>query len=174
MSQTVTIRRRVRFRTAGPRQALCQQNARPEETPGRIPRVARLMALATRLETLIATGRVPNYVALARLAHVSRARITQITNLTLLAPDIQEAVLFLTSSTPGPPSARSTPSSAAALSLRKAPSPPRPRRSSSVGPSWPWSSRRRPVWRGPVSTGPVSARSPSSWWSSQQGSAEFL
>ncbi len=31
----------------------------------------------------------------ARLAHVSRARITQITNLTLLAPDIQEAILFL-------------------------------------------------------------------------------
>ncbi len=95
MRQTVTIRRRIRFRTVGPGQALYQRNARPEETPGRIPRVARLMALAIRLETLIATGRVPHYVALARLAHVSRARITQITNLTLLAPDIQEAVLFL-------------------------------------------------------------------------------
>ncbi len=102
MSQTVTIRRRIRFRTAGPRQALCQQNARPEETPGRIPRVTRLMALATRLETLIAEGRVPNYAALARLAHVSRARITQITNLTLLAPDIQEAVLFLPPVRQGP------------------------------------------------------------------------
>jgi len=33
--------------------------------------------------------------ALARLAHVSRARITQIMNLLLLAPDIQEAILFL-------------------------------------------------------------------------------
>ncbi len=95
MSQTVTIHRRIRFHTAGSRQALCQQHTRSEETPGRIPHVARLMALAIRLETLIAEGRVPNYVALARLAHVSRARITQITNLTLLAPDIQEAVLFL-------------------------------------------------------------------------------
>ncbi len=95
MSRTVTIRRRIRFRTVGPGQPLCQQNARPEETPGRIPRVARLMALAIRLETLIAEGQVPHYAALARLAHVSRARITQITNLTLLAPDIQEAVLFL-------------------------------------------------------------------------------
>ena len=32
---------------------------------------------------------------LARPAHVSRARLTQIMNLTLLAPDIQEAILFL-------------------------------------------------------------------------------
>ncbi len=95
MSQTVTIRRRVRFRVAQPQQAPCQQNVQPEETRGRIPRVARLMALAIRLERLIVEGRVPNYAALARLAHVSRARITQIVNLTLLAPDIQEAILFL-------------------------------------------------------------------------------
>ena len=95
MSQTVTIRRRVRFRVAQPQQATCRQNIQPEETRGRIPRVARLMALAIQLERLIAENRVPNYAALARLAHVSRARITQITNLTLLAPDIQEAILFL-------------------------------------------------------------------------------
>ena len=36
-----------------------------------------------------------DYADLARLAHVSRARITQIMNLLLLAPDIQEAILFL-------------------------------------------------------------------------------
>ena len=95
MSQTVTIRRRVRFRVAQPKQTHRQQNTQSEETHGRIPRVARLMALAIRLERLIAEGRVPNYAALARLAHVSRARITQIVNLTLLAPDIQEAILFL-------------------------------------------------------------------------------
>ena len=95
MSQTVTIRRHVRFRTAQPKQTPCQQNVQPEETLGRIPRVARLMALAIRLERLIAEGRVPNYAGLARLAHVSRARVTQIVNLTLLARDIQEAILFL-------------------------------------------------------------------------------
>ncbi len=50
MSQTVTIRRRVRFRTARPKQTHRRQNIQPEETPGRIPRVARLMALAIRLE----------------------------------------------------------------------------------------------------------------------------
>ncbi len=98
MSGTVTIRRRIRFRATGPR--LCQQNTRAEET--RIPRLARLMALAIHLEALIAEGRMPNYAGLARLAHVSRARITQITSLTLLAPDIQEAVLFLPPVRQGP------------------------------------------------------------------------
>ena len=53
------------------------------------------MALAIRLERLINEQQIPNYAALAKLAHVSRARITQIVNLTLLAPDIQEAILFL-------------------------------------------------------------------------------
>ena len=92
MKHSVTIRRRIRFRAVGPRESLGQQNV---ETTGRIPRVARLMALAIRLQTLVAGNRVPNYATLADLAHVTRARITQITNLTLLAPDIQEAVLFL-------------------------------------------------------------------------------
>ena len=62
---------------------------------GRVPRVARLLALALRLEQLVQTGVIANYAELARLGHVSRARITQIVNLCLLAPDLQEAVLFL-------------------------------------------------------------------------------
>jgi hypothetical protein len=35
------------------------------------------------------------YADLARLSHVTRARLTQIMNLRLLAPDIQEQILFL-------------------------------------------------------------------------------
>jgi hypothetical protein len=53
------------------------------------------MALAIRFDGLIRDGVVPDYAALARLGQVTRARITQIMNLTLLAPDIQEAILFL-------------------------------------------------------------------------------
>ncbi len=45
---------------------------------------------------------MPNYATLAHLAYVSRARITQITNLTLLASDIQEALLFLPPVRQGP------------------------------------------------------------------------
>jgi len=69
-----------------------------EATPrpvGRIPRVAKLMALAILFEGLIRDGVVTDYAELARLGHVTRARITQIMNLLHLAPDIQEKLLFL-------------------------------------------------------------------------------
>ena len=44
---------------------------------------------------LVDEGVVRDYAELARLGHVSRARITQIVRLNLLAPDLQEALLFL-------------------------------------------------------------------------------
>jgi hypothetical protein len=53
------------------------------------------MALAIRMEDLIRAGGIADYSALAQLGHVSRARITQIMNLLLLAPDVQEQILFL-------------------------------------------------------------------------------
>jgi hypothetical protein len=40
-------------------------------------------------------GEVRDYADLARLGHVTRARITQLMNLTSLAPDIQEAILLM-------------------------------------------------------------------------------
>jgi hypothetical protein len=63
-------------------------------SPGRVPRVARLMALALRLDELVRTGQVASYSALASLGHVTRARVCQIMNLLQLAPDLQEALLF--------------------------------------------------------------------------------
>src|SRR4051812_12047968 len=95
MTANLTIHRRIHFRAAGRRIRENRDGSAQSEPSGRIPRVARLMALAIRLETLIADGEAPNYAALACLAHVSRARVTQIANLTLLAPGIQEAILFL-------------------------------------------------------------------------------
>ena len=67
----------------------------PVIEPGRVPRLSRLMALAIRFEKLVRDGRVRDYADLARLGNVSRARLTQIMNLLVLAPDIQEAILFL-------------------------------------------------------------------------------
>jgi hypothetical protein len=61
----------------------------------RVPRLARLMALAIRFEELLRLGEVQGYAELARLGRVSRARITQIMNLRLLSPDLQEQILFL-------------------------------------------------------------------------------
>ncbi len=49
------------------------------------------MALAIRFEQLIQAGEITDYAELARLGHVTRARITQIMNLRLLAPDLQNA-----------------------------------------------------------------------------------
>jgi len=62
---------------------------------GRIPRVSKFMALAIRFDGLIRDGKVKDQAELARLGHVSRARLTQIMNLLYLAPDIQEALLNL-------------------------------------------------------------------------------
>lgn len=63
--------------------------------PGRIPRASRLMALTIHFDGLIRRGVVRDYADLARLGLVTRARVTQIMNLLLLAPDIQEEILFL-------------------------------------------------------------------------------
>lgn len=66
-----------------------------EAPMGRIPRIARIMALAIRFEKLVSQGEVRDYADLARLGHVTRARVTQIMNLLNLAPDVQEELLFL-------------------------------------------------------------------------------
>ena len=67
----------------------------PPVAAGRVPRIARLLALALRFDGLIRSGAVRDYAELARLGHVSRARITQILSLLHLAPDLQEQILFL-------------------------------------------------------------------------------
>jgi hypothetical protein len=67
----------------------------------RVPRISRLMALAIKMEHLVRVGGIANYSELAQLGHVSRARITQILNLLLLAPDIQEQILFLPGNSQG-------------------------------------------------------------------------
>jgi hypothetical protein len=69
--------------------------APPITEPGRVPRIARLMALAIRFDGYLRSGQVSNCSELAALGHVTRARISQIMNLLNLAPDIQEAILFL-------------------------------------------------------------------------------
>ncbi len=63
--------------------------------PGRVPRLARLMALALKFDELLRAGTVAHYGELADLNHVTRARVSQVMNLIHLAPDIQEPILFL-------------------------------------------------------------------------------
>ena len=98
MTRPITLECNIHFnrRGRGSRKTVCEgEPPAPPHQPGRLPRISRLMALAIRFEDLIRTGQVADYAELARLSHVSRARITQIMNLRLLAPDIQEDILFL-------------------------------------------------------------------------------
>ena len=99
MSKPMTITTAVDFsREARGRLRLATQAQPPAATPrppGRVPRVARLMALALRLEAQVRRGELASYSELARAGHVTRARISQILNLINLAPEIQEELLFL-------------------------------------------------------------------------------
>ena len=63
--------------------------------PARVPRLARLLALAWHNDDLVRSGALASYAAAARLGHVSRARLSQIICLLNLAPDLQERLLFL-------------------------------------------------------------------------------
>ncbi len=63
--------------------------------------LARRMALAIECKRLIESGVVADAAAMARIAGVTRARMTQILNLNLLAPDVQERLLFVTKSVKG-------------------------------------------------------------------------
>ncbi len=78
----------VNFETTAPRRAT-------QAATGRIPRVARTLALAHKIDGMIRAGKLRNLADAARAVGVTRARMTQITNLLLLAPEIQEAILDL-------------------------------------------------------------------------------
>jgi hypothetical protein len=60
----------------------------------RLPRITRLLALAIKFQDMVDSGEVRDYADLARLGYVTRARITQVMNLLMLAPDIQERILI--------------------------------------------------------------------------------
>jgi hypothetical protein len=67
----------------------------PTEPVGRAPRIARLLALAHKLDAIVRSGEIRDYSQLAHLGHILSGRLTQIMVLLHLAPAIQEYVLFL-------------------------------------------------------------------------------
>lgn len=58
-------------------------------------RAARLLALAHDIDRRIETGEFTDYADVAKKHGLTRARLTQIMNLLLLAPDIQEQILVM-------------------------------------------------------------------------------
>jgi len=97
-TQTLTLKTKIHFQRAEKGAVEMREGdaATPLPSPkGRVPKIARLMALAIRFDGLLRRGEVKDYAELARLGHVTRARVTQIMSLLQLAPDIQEQILFL-------------------------------------------------------------------------------
>ena len=62
---------------------------------GRVPRATRMLALAHRIDGMIRAGELRDLADAARAIDITRGRMTQIMNLLLLAPAIQEAILGL-------------------------------------------------------------------------------
>jgi hypothetical protein len=90
------IRQVVLTRSARGRKQLANPSAGESPLPvGRVPRVARVMALAIQFDRLLREGVVKNTTELAQLCYVTQPRITQVMQLLHLAPDIQEELLFL-------------------------------------------------------------------------------
>jgi len=58
-----------------------------------VPRIVHLLVLGHHFERLVRDGVVKDYAEIARLTGLGRARVTQVVNLMLLAPEIQENLL---------------------------------------------------------------------------------
>jgi len=70
--------------------------AEPPPGPSRQPaRVTVTLALAHTIQRAIDRGRIRDQAEAARRLGLTRARLTQIMDLTLIAPDVQEEILFL-------------------------------------------------------------------------------
>ncbi|MFW6336899.1 MAG: hypothetical protein ACOC3G_07205 [Phycisphaeraceae bacterium] len=99
-----TITKPIHFARKGHRKAAIAgppPQPEPTDSVGQVHRISKLMALAIRFGQLLRDGVVADQSELARLAHVTQPRMTQIMNLLHLAPDIQEEVLTLQCVTSG-------------------------------------------------------------------------
>ena len=71
-----------------------KSKSEPTPDPTRPSRMARMIALAHKLERMVQSGEVRDYAELARLGQITPARLSQILILAQLAPAIQERLLF--------------------------------------------------------------------------------
>ncbi len=89
----------VEYKVKFPTRNRKRKKSSPTRKPLRkLPHVTRLLALAYHLQVLIDESIVSDYADIARLSDLTRARLSQIMNLTLLAPKIQEEILGFTKS----------------------------------------------------------------------------
>ena len=94
---TITKTFRASFRTArrnGATEAEAEPgSAAPQDLPPVPCRAARLLALAHFIERQIEAGAFKSYGDAGRRIGITAGRVTQVMNLLLLAPEIQESIL---------------------------------------------------------------------------------
>jgi hypothetical protein len=107
-SVTVTYRLEISRGRKGHRRVA--EPARPPERqaidPASVPRITRMLVLGYHFERLVREGKVKNYAEIARMTGLSRARVTQIVNLTLLDIDSQERLICRSEASDSPRSPR--------------------------------------------------------------------
>ena len=101
MSAKLTINRSFHVKTRRNGSKRLEDGKAPSVPEGRIPRIARLLALAHRCYALVRDGVILNQSELAHYGQISTTRMSQIMWLDNLAPDIQEQILNLPPTTQG-------------------------------------------------------------------------
>ena len=92
----IKVKRKIAFQGEAHKRRDAAKAARVKiAQSGRIPRIAKLVALASRMQSMIESGKVESFQQLAEIGRISQPRMTQIMSLLLLAPDIQEELLYL-------------------------------------------------------------------------------
>ncbi|NJL26234.1 MAG: hypothetical protein HC902_14490 [Calothrix sp. SM1_5_4] len=94
MTEAFTLDTTIFFHRSQGKQKQAQTQPEPQLPTSHLPRITKLMALAIRLGKQIDRG-IQTHAEIARNGEITRARISQILNLLHLAPDIQQAILFL-------------------------------------------------------------------------------
>ena len=92
----IKVKRKIAFQgEVHNRRAVSKAVREKAAQSGRIPRIAKLVALANRMQSMIESGQVETFQQLAEIGRISQPRMTQIMSLLNLAPDIQEELLYL-------------------------------------------------------------------------------
>ena len=92
----ITVHKKLSITNASKGRKKLKPKREPASEPlAKVPRISRLMALAIKYQGMLDRGEVSGITELARLCHVTQPRMSQILNLNLLSPAIQEQLLYL-------------------------------------------------------------------------------
>ena len=93
----VAVRYKVEFTRGHKGQKRLRTPTPPPERrpidPVTVPQITRMLVLGYHFERLVREGKVKNYSEIAKLTGLSRARVTQLVDLTLLPPGMQNEIL---------------------------------------------------------------------------------